>query len=93
MFLLQERDDELRRQDPTRKPSHFFNSYFFEKMFEPGQSVTPRSVGGPAPTLLRDTHNSYNSYNSHNTSRRAQQLRLLADQVVVKEDQEHHTQR
>jgi len=36
MFLLQERDRKRCSQDPTLKPTHFFSSFFFEKMFEEG---------------------------------------------------------
>ena len=32
MFLLQQQDDALCAVDPTRRPSHFFSSYFFENV-------------------------------------------------------------
>ena len=32
MFLLQEQDDALCALDRTRRPSHFFSSYFFENV-------------------------------------------------------------
>lgn len=35
MWLLQERDKRLCLGDADRQPSHFFNSFFFEKLFEP----------------------------------------------------------
>ena len=35
MWLLQQRDNAWVAQDPqTRKPTYFFSSFFFEKMFE-----------------------------------------------------------
>ena len=37
MYLLQMHDEKLCRDEPTRLPSHFFNSYMFEKMLEPAK--------------------------------------------------------
>lgn len=32
IWMLQQRDKELCRLDPNRKPTHFFNSFFFAKV-------------------------------------------------------------
>jgi len=37
MWMLQQRDKELCLADSSRGPTHFFNSFFFEKMFESGE--------------------------------------------------------
>ena len=36
MFLLQERDALVCASDSSRKPCHFFNSFFFTKLLENG---------------------------------------------------------
>jgi Ulp1 family protease len=44
MWLLQERDKALCLADPSRKPTYFFSSFFFEKMFENQEQYSYPSV-------------------------------------------------
>jgi sentrin-specific protease 1 len=44
MFLLQERDARFCLETPGRLPTHFFNSFFFTKMFEHGDEYRYGSV-------------------------------------------------
>ena len=63
MWLLQLRDGALCVADPTRLPTHFFSTFFFEKMFEDdgkykygsvkrwSKKVRRASLSGQAPAL------------------------------------------
>ena len=55
MFLLQERDALVCASDSSRKPCHFFNSFFFTKLLE---NYNYRQVAGRSATSSRGPRSS-----------------------------------
>ena len=55
MWLLQQRDHALCAADPARLPTYFFNSFFFEKMFENNGVYSYSSVKSWSEKVRRAT--------------------------------------
>ena len=56
MWLLQERDKALCLADPSRKPTYFFSSFFFEKMFEGRMYFVDPLIQMGANAIICDPH-------------------------------------